>query len=49
MGINLQWLEHEIHEMLQLHKMPESSDCALSMGLIASEYIKNDNEAGEYK
>ena len=26
MGINLQRLTHEIHEMQQLHKMPESSD-----------------------
>ena len=30
MGINLQRLEHEIHEMLQLYKMPEGSDCTVS-------------------
>ena len=43
-GTNLQWLIYEIHELLQLHKMPESSDCAVSMRVETAEYIKNDNE-----
>ena len=31
MGINLQRLTHEIHEMQQLHKTPENSNYAASM------------------
>ena len=46
---NLQWLYHEIQELLQLHKMPERSDCAVSMRVAATEYIKNGNEVERYK
>ena len=31
MEINLHRLTHEIQEMQQLHKMPESSDCVVYM------------------
>ena len=35
--------------MLQLQKIPERSDCTVSMRVVAAEYIKNDNEAEGYK
>ena len=48
-GTNLEWSNYEIHELLQLHKMSESSECTVSMRVAANEYIKNDNEVEGYK
>ena len=42
-------MDHEIHEMMLLHKMPESTDCTLSMKDVDTEYIPNDNVAKIYK
>ena len=36
MGINLQRLTHEVHEMQQLHKMPEGNDCTVSRSVAAT-------------
>ena len=49
MGINLQRLEHEMHEMLQLYKMLEGSDCAVSRSVASAVDVHTWGMAEIYK
>ena len=49
MGINLQRLTHEIQEMQQLHKMPESSDRTVSRSVASAIDVHTSNMTEIYK
>ena len=49
MGINLQRLTHEIQEMQQLHKMPESRESVVSRSVVTAIDMNTLNMTEIYK